>query len=121
MQSWSTPCKWRAILYAQFPDDFSYYIRLSLVGDVGGTEQPRGLDLLARLAESASGGEADEEVKRLHSHIKLNEALSGIKFESVDWEIKHTGVCVCIRWSGEDEIKVLASWQFGCNAKWTLY
>ena len=33
----------------------------------------------------------DEETAHLRSQIKLNEAFNGIKFKSVDWEVKQKG------------------------------
>lgn len=73
----------------------SFCCRLSLAGDVdtessGNTRE----DLFARLVESA-GGE-NEELGKLKSRIKLTEAFSGIKFKSVDWEVKHTGTMTFI-------------------------
>lgn len=50
-----------------------------------------GPELLSRLVESASGEEEAKELVELKSHIRLNEAFTGVKFKSVDWEVKHTG------------------------------
>ena len=59
------------------------------MGNDGDVDQS---DLLSRLVESAKDQEGDEEMEKLKSHIKLNEAFSGIKFKSTDWEVKYTGM-----------------------------
>ena len=46
--------------------------------------------LLSKLVKSVD----PEEYKRMKHHrvqVRLNESLSGVKFESVNWEIKHKG------------------------------
>lgn len=48
-------------------------------------------ELLDKLV-GAEGEEEDKEMKHLRSQIKLNEVVSGIKFTTVDWEVKRKGV-----------------------------
>ena len=66
---------------------------LSLASGGGdATPQPldQGDDLLSKLLEGG-GGAIDREHQKLESQIRLNEALSGIKFESTDWEVIRKG------------------------------
>ena len=50
-------------------------------------------DLFAQLLK-AGGEESVKKLRLFRSKIKLNESFSGIKFKSVDWEIKEKGQIV---------------------------
>lgn len=39
----------------------------------------------------ASAQLEERDIKLLRSQIKMNEAFNGIKFNSVEWEVTHTG------------------------------
>ena len=43
-----------------------------------------------------SGREEEEKLGHLRSQIELNEVLSGVKFQSVDWEVKRKGVALLV-------------------------
>lgn len=47
-------------------------------------------DLLSALLESCPEEEA-KKLKKLSSQIKLNEAISGVKFETAEWEVTNKG------------------------------
>lgn len=50
--------------------------------------------LLSRLVESVDP-EASQKERDWQAQVRLNEAITGVKFTSVNWEIKHKGTfCV---------------------------
>ena len=53
-------------------------------------------EMLSTSGFIASAQSEDREIKLLRSQIKMNEAFNGIKFDSVEWEVTHTGIFVCL-------------------------
>ena len=89
------------VFYAIYRMLSVYYLSLSLVGgDEGSGDKVAALskeELLSRLVgKGGEGNEDDESLSQLKSQIKLSEAFSGIKFKSVNWEIKHTGLILLV-------------------------
>ncbi len=66
-----------------------YSSRLSLAG--GSADISRD-DLLSKLIKPGRTEEEEKAPKKLSSQIRLNEAFSGVKFESTEWEIINKGV-----------------------------
>lgn len=38
----------------------------------------------------------DRQIQALRSQIRLSETFSGVKLDSVSWEITHKGTCTCL-------------------------
>lgn len=61
---------------------------------MGGPEavgEQDGAALLSKLVKSVDTDE-HKRMKHFQSQIRLSEALSGVKFTSVNWKVKHNGM-----------------------------
>ena len=81
------------MVYLSFRSRFgeTYNFLCSRLSLAGGSADISRDDLLSRLLEPGSNEEDDKKLKKLSTRIRLNEAFSGVHFESVEWEIVNKG------------------------------